>query len=151
MLRISKLTDYGIVLLVRFARDAASSSEPAAPLTAREMAEATELPLPVVSKMLKSLAGAQLLDSQRGARGGYSLARDPRQVTVAEIIEALEGPIALMDCTVGPGHCDQESRCGLSTPWLRINRAIQETLEKVTLAELAADAGPTLHQPTFPH
>jgi len=145
MLRISKLTDYGIVLLVRFARETADT-----PLTAREMSEATDLPLPVVSKMLKSLAGKDLLESQRGAHGGYQLACDPRQVTVAEIIEALEGPIALMDCTVGPGHCDQESSCGLSTPWLRINRAIQDTLEKVTLAELAADAGPTLHQPIFP-
>ncbi len=137
MLRISKLTDYGIVLLVHFAREADGTT-----LTAREMAEATGLPLPAVSKMLKSLASASLLDSQRGSRGGYQLARQPEAVSVAEVIEALEGPIALMECAAGPGHCDQESQCGLSTPWLRINRAIQSTLTRVSLAELAADLPP---------
>ncbi len=142
MLRISKLTDYGIVLLVHFARE-----EDGTTMNAREMAEATELPLPVVSKMLKSLANTDLLASQRGARGGYQLTRDPAKVSVAEIIEALEGPIALMECAAGPGHCDQEVRCGLRTPWQRINRAVQNTLREVTLAELASDIGSS-PQPT---
>ena len=133
MLRISKLTDYGIVLLSRFAEEA-----PGTTLNAREMSEATELPMPVVSKMLKTLAAAHLLDSQRGAKGGYSLAREPAELTVAEIIGVLEGPIALMECTAGPGHCDVESTCNLRAPWMRINGAIQRTLESVTLAELAA-------------
>jgi len=131
LLRISKLTDYGIVLLAHFAEQA-----PGATRNAREMAEATALPFPVVSKMLKTLAGAALLQSQRGSKGGYSLARRPQEVSVAEIIEALEGRIALMDCTAGPGHCEQESSCPVRDPWQRINRAIQETLERVTLAEL---------------
>ncbi len=147
MLRISKLTDYGIVLLVHFARE-----EDGASLNAREMASAAGLPLPVVSKMLKSLAGADLLRSQRGSRGGYQLARKPGDVSVAEIIEALEGPIALMNCVAGPGHCDQESLCGLRTPWQRINRVVQQTLHAVTLAELAADAEPrTRSEPQLLH
>ena len=137
MLRISKLTDYGIVLLVRFAQQ-----EDGTTLTAREMAEATELPLPVVSKMLKSLASADLLASQRGSRGGYQLARQPDAVSVAEIIEALEGPIALMECVGAAGNCEQESHCGLRSPWQRINSAIHTTLTGVTLAELAADLPP---------
>lgn len=132
MLRISKLTDYGIVLMVHLAQE-----RPGTTHNAREMAEATDLPLPAVSKMLKSLAAAELLDSLRGARGGYRLARDPAQVTVAEILEALEGPIALMDCAVGPGHCEVEASCGVREPWQRINRAVHETLRRVTLAELA--------------
>lgn len=132
MLRISKLTDYGIVLLARFAGEA-----PGAILNAREMAEATALPLPVVSKMLKTLSGAELLDSQRGARGGYHLARAPGRVTVAEIIEALDGPIALMDCAAGPGHCDVEASCSIREPWQRINQAVLQALRGVTLAELA--------------
>ncbi|MAG58378.1 MAG: SUF system Fe-S cluster assembly regulator [Planctomycetes bacterium] len=146
MLRISKLTDYGIVLLVHFARE-----DEGCVLNAREMAEATELPLPVVSKMLKSLSGADLLVSQRGARGGYQLARAPGRVSVAEIIEALEGPIVLMECVGGAGECGQESHCDLQTPWHRINQAIQTTLRKVTLADLAQDGGPTgaTHTPTF--
>ena len=106
MLRISKLTDYGIVLLARIA------AEPeGAQLSAREMAEATALPLPVASKMLKQLSAAGLLESLRGAKGGYRLVRSPRTISVAEIVHALEGPIALMDCTAGPGHCEQEARC----------------------------------------
>jgi FeS assembly SUF system regulator len=136
MLRISKLTDYGIVLLARFAAE-----ESGATRTAREMAEATALPLPVASKMLKALAGAGLLQSQRGSKGGYALARRPERVSVASIIEALEGPIALMECSAGPGHCDQESGCPVSAPWQRINRAIQETLERVTLRDLVAPGG----------
>lgn len=138
MLRISKLTDYGIVLLAHFAGD-----EPGATHNAREMAEETALPLPVVSKMLKTLAGAELLESLRGSKGGYRLAREPAGVTVAEIIQALEGPIALMECTVGPGHCDQEASCPVSEPWQRINRAVQGTLARVTLAELARPRLPT--------
>lgn len=132
MLRISKLTDYGIVLLARFAgapRDAQ--------LSAREMAEATELPLPVVSKMLKELASAGLLESLRGAKGGYRLVRTPDAITVAEIVHALEGPIALMACNAGPGHCEQEARCTVQEPWHRINRAVHDALARVTLADLA--------------
>ena len=101
------------------------------------MAEATTLPAPVVSKMLKHLAQSGLLASHRGAKGGYALARRPEAVSVAEIIEALEGPIALMECTAGPGHCEQESSCQLREPWQRINRAVESTLDRVTLADLA--------------
>jgi FeS assembly SUF system regulator len=132
MLRITKLTDYGIVLLVQLAGDESGSSK-----NARTMAEATSLPLPVVSKILKSLAQGGLLNSQRGAKGGYALARRPEEVSVAEIIDALEGPIALMECSVGPGHCEQETNCQVRNPWQRINQAILETLKHVTLRELA--------------
>lgn len=132
MLRISKLTDYGIVLLARFAREA-----PGTTLTAREMSESTALPHPVVSKMLKTLAGAALLHSHRGAKGGYSLAREPEQLTVADILQALEGPLALMECSAGPGHCGQESSCGVREPWQRINQTVRAALAGMTLAELA--------------
>lgn len=132
MLRISKLTDYGIVLLARFA-----AAPRDAQLSAREMAEATRLPPPVVSKLLKQLASAGLLESLRGAKGGYRLAGQPEAITVAEIVHALEGPIALMECTAGPGHCEQESRCTVQEPWHRINRAVRDALARVTLADLA--------------
>ena len=138
MLRISKLTDYGILLLAQLARESDGSHH-----NARELAERTGLPQPVVSKMLKSLSGADLLVSQRGAKGGYALSRAPQEVSVAEIIRALEGPIALMECSAGPGHCEQEARCDLRDPWQRINQAVQSTLEQVTLAELV-DPGPIL-------
>ncbi len=131
MLRITKLTDYGIVLLVQLANGEKGGTQ-----NARRLAEATSLPLPVVSKILKSLAQGGLLTSQRGAKGGYALARRPEDVTVAEIIVALEGPIALMECSAGPGHCEQETGCPVRDPWQRINQAILETLKHVTLREL---------------
>ena len=134
MLRITKLTDYGIVLLVQLANDETGASQ-----NARSMAEATSLPLPVVSKILKSLAQGGLLTSQRGAKGGYTLSRQPEEVNVAEIIDALEGPIALMECSAGPGHCEQETICAVRDPWQRINQAILETLKHVTLRELVGE------------
>ena len=134
MLRITKLTDYGIVLLVQLANGEKQRSQ-----NARSMAEATSLPLPVVSKILKSLAQGGLLTSQRGAKGGYALARRPEEINVAEIIDALEGPIALMECSAGPGHCEQETSCPVRDPWQRINQAILETLKHVTLRELVGE------------
>ena len=136
MLRISKLTDYGIVLLARIA------GEPeGAQASAHELAETTRLPLPAVSKMLKQLAAAGLLESVRGAKGGYRLVRAPGSISVAEIVHALEGPIALMDCTAGPGHCEQEARCTVSEPWHRINRTVHDALSRVSLADLARPRG----------
>jgi FeS assembly SUF system regulator len=131
MFRISRLTDYGIVLLAHLAREVGGG-----PRNARELAAQANLPLPVVSKILKHLTHQGLLVSQRGAKGGYDLAREPRHISVSEIIAALEGPIALTECTLGPGHCDQESVCALRSPWQRINQVIGDALGRLTLAEL---------------
>jgi len=131
MIRMSKLTDYGIVLLAQLAlRDTR------APHTARELAAETHLPLPVVSKLLKALAREGLLASHRGAKGGYSLARDPATLPVSEVIGILEGPIALTECGAHPGLCTQERDCRVRAPWQRINEVIQGALSRVTLAEL---------------
>ena len=136
MLRISKLTDYGIVLLARFAELESAETQ-----SAREMAEASALPFPVVGKVLKILTQEGILASHRGAKGGYALARPATEISVAEIIAALEGPIALTECSAGPGHCEQEAFCGVRAPWQRINREIQNTLRTVTLDQLAHTAG----------
>ena len=115
------------------------ASDPLTPThNARELSLRTRLPLPVVSKILKNLAHEGLLVSQRGAKGGYCLARDAGKISVAQIIAALEGPIALTECTLGPGHCDQEGTCVTRTPWHRINQAINQALAGVSLAELVA-------------
>jgi FeS assembly SUF system regulator len=136
MLRISKLTDYGIVLLASFAE------RPEQTCNARELAEETGLPFPAVGKVLKSLAQAGLLVSHRGAKGGYALARPPGEISVAEIIEALEGPIALMECSAGPGHCHQEATCRVRGPWQTIHGAIRTTLAGVTLRGLVPPGPP---------
>lgn len=133
MIRLSRLSDYGIVLMTFLA-----DQPPESPHSARGIAQGTRLPLPVVSKILKSLAREGLLLSQRGPRGGYALARRPDSITVAEMITALEGPIGLTECTMHPGHCVQEDRCHVRQPWQQINHIVRSALAGVTLAELAA-------------
>ena len=131
MLRLSKLTDYGIVLLAQLAREPDAS-----PHNARELAAQTHLPYPVVGKVLKTLAREGILLSQRGSRGGYALARPPAEISVAKIIAALEGPVALTECGLAPGLCEHEPLCGVRSPWEKINRTIATTLDRVSLADL---------------
>jgi len=133
MIRISRITDYGIVLMAHLAGHTGDT-----PCNAREVAESTQLPLPVVSKILKSLARGGLLVSHRGAKGGYSLARDSEEIRVTEMIGALEGPFGLTECVMHPGACPQESNCDVREPWQRINLAVHEALHRITLADLVA-------------
>ncbi|MCG8587671.1 MAG: SUF system Fe-S cluster assembly regulator [Proteobacteria bacterium] len=137
MLRLSKITDYGIVLLARLA-----THPDERPQNARELALEAQLPVPVVSKVLKSLARRDVLESHRGAKGGYTLARHPADITVAEMITALEGPFALMECNLGPDLCQHEESCGVRAPWQRINRVVFEALTTVSLADLIDPAFP---------
>ena len=129
MLRMSRLTDYGLVLLTHLAAGPADAVH-----AARELADSAHLPLPVVSKILKVLTREGFLVSHRGAKGGYSLARRPEDVTVVAVIDALEGPIALTEC--GAGACERESRCVVRAPWQRINRVVRKSLEDVRLSDL---------------
>ena len=131
MVRMSKLTDYAIVLLALLATEDGGT-----PHNARAVAARAHLPFPVVSKILKALARAGLLVSHRGAKGGYVLARPAREISVAEAIRAMEGPIALTECAAGPGHCQQESTCTIRTPWQRVNELIRDHLEQVPLTQL---------------
>ena len=132
MIRLSKLADYGIVIMTHMA------SGPDRQQTAPEIAARSHLPLPMASKILKGLVHAGLLVSHRGAKGGYGLARPAREISVADVIVALEGPIALTACIEhGPGECDIEALCPARANWQRINRAIREALEGITLTEMA--------------
>jgi FeS assembly SUF system regulator len=130
MLRVTKLADYGIVLLTHFAAHPGTYN-------ARDMAKVVRLPLPVVSKVLKLLARTGLLVSQRGTKGGYALALPPQEITVAAIIRALEGPIAVTECTDAVhGDCGLQTGCPVRTNWHLINLAIHRALEGITLAEM---------------
>lgn len=131
MLRISKLTDYGTLILASLARDEALRH------TTAEITARSRLPAPTVSKLLKQLHRAGLLESTRGLHGGYRLARPARQITAAAILDALEGPLALTECATGHSQCDLEPSCSVGGNWQRINHAIRQSLEEVTLAELA--------------
>ncbi len=131
MFRLSRVTDYGIVLLAELARDWETG-----PHNARELAEDVHLPAPMVSKILKTMARGGLVRSQRGSHGGYELATAPQDLTVADIIHVLEGPVALTQCTESLSLCDHQAECTISLPWLVINRAVQTALGAVTLADL---------------
>ncbi len=131
MLRMTKQADYGIVLMTYLA------SQPTRRIAAPELAAETSLPLPTVSKILKLLCREGLLESHRGVKGGYSLARHPQQITVAAMISALDGPIAVTECIEDtPGVCSQESNCRLRANWQLINQAMRQALEGISLAEL---------------
>jgi FeS assembly SUF system regulator len=132
MIRLSRLTDYGIMLLTLLARD-----RNGAPRSAREIADRSRLPRPTVSKLLKALAQGGLLETHRGVRGGFRLAKAPEKVTVADIIAALEGPIGITECTSHPGSCGVEPLCPVRTNWRRINRAVLDALNGISLAEMA--------------
>jgi FeS assembly SUF system regulator len=133
MLRITRQTDYAVVILTRFAQEGLGRIH-----TARDLAAETDVPLPTVSKILKMLARGGLLISQRGVKGGYRLARSPAEITVAEVIEAVEGPIAMTECAeASPGECDKEPWCPVRSNWQLINDAVHGALEGITLARMA--------------
>ena len=131
MIRITKQTDYGIVLLTHLAAQADRH------LNAPELAAETQLPLPMVSKILKLLARDGLLTSHRGVKGGYSLSRPPGEISMAEIIASLEGPIAITECISVDSDCTHEALCPVRSNWQRINQAVRSALEGITLAEMA--------------
>jgi FeS assembly SUF system regulator len=130
MIRISKLTDYSIVLLSHLA------SQPDVLVSTRDLSEATRLPLPTVEKLLKKLTASDLLVSERGVHGGYRLARRPGDVSIADVITALEGPIALTQCSSHADACGLESICPTKAPWRKINEAVLGALRGLSLAEM---------------
>ena len=135
MIRINRETDYAIGILTRMAQD------PERRYAAPALAEARGLPLPVVGKILKALVHGGILVSYRGAKGGYGLARTPESVSVAEIIAALEGPIALTECVEeGVDACQYGDQCTVSTNWGHINRVVRQALEGISLADMGGSA-----------
>jgi len=138
MLRIGKLTDYATVVMAELAEHAGEC------WSASQVAEATRLELPTVAKVLKTLARSGLIDSVRGVNGGYRLNEPADTVSVAAIIRAMEGPIALTECGLEPGLCSREHDCNLKGNWQRIGETVEKALESLTLADLAAPREPGL-------
>ena len=130
MLRVSRLTDYATVVMTCIA------AHPADVLSTVQIADETRLELPTVSKLLKALSHAALVESFRGVNGGYRLARPATDISLAEIVEALEGPIGMTECSVAEGQCDRESLCGVRGSWQQINSVLDHTLRAVSLADM---------------
>ena len=136
MIRLSKQSDYGIVLLSTMAAGDRGR------YSVGDLAKATLLPLPMVAKTMKLLARSGLLTSQRGAKGGYELSRPPAEISVAQIIAALEGPIAITECVEETTEeCSYEASCRVRSNWQRINTAVREALEGISLAEMVHSVG----------
>ena len=135
MIRLTKLTDYGIALMTRLAHVPASQC-----VTAVELAGETGLPLPTVSKLMKLLSQGGMLASKRGAAGGYYLTRSADEITLADLVEALEGPLGVTECVSGRDcSCALASRCGLQANWAFINRRLVATMSGITLQQMAGN------------
>ncbi|BDU17643.1 SUF system Fe-S cluster assembly regulator [Lysobacter auxotrophicus] len=130
MLRVTKLTDYATVVMTALAHGADSV------LSASELAERAGLEATTVAKVLKPLAQAGLVEGFRGANGGYRLARPADEIGLIEIVEAMEGPLAMTECSGHTGQCDLESSCTVRANWRRINDVVVEALRAVTLAQM---------------
>ncbi len=130
MIRINKLTDYAMLLLTRLA------VEPARLHSAQQLASASALELPTVSKLLKLLNQAGLLDSMRGAHGGYRLARPAAEISVLDVISAIEGPFAMVECSIAPGRCDHEVHCGYKGNWHVIENEIRGLLARLSVSDM---------------
>ncbi len=143
MLRISRLTDYATVILASLGGGSLAS--------AAEIAERTHIGLPTVSKLLKELQHAGLVNSVRGARGGYQLARPATAISAADIIDAVEGPVSLTECSSGSGQCGIETTCTVGHGWQGVSESIRRALIAISLTDLVSHDGefptPDLRRP----
>lgn len=141
MIRLTNLADYAVVLMCHIA------DRPEALHSAFALSRDTGIPVPTVSKILGALARVELLNSQRGINGGFSLSKNPNEITVADIIEAVDGPIALTNCVEGSVHdCDLEDFCSVRRNWVRINDAVRGALQSVPLSEIYLEAPAARHE-----
>ncbi|MGY1424212.1 SUF system Fe-S cluster assembly regulator [Lysobacter sp. A289] len=141
MLRVTRLTDYATVVLTVLAAD------PLVVLSAPELADRAGLETPTVSKLLKPLAQAGLVEGFRGANGGYRLARPAGAITLIEIVEAMEGPLAMTECSIHEGNCEIEDSCNVRANWRYINDVVADALRAVSLAQMLTPLTP----PAPPH
>ncbi|MDE3198820.1 MAG: SUF system Fe-S cluster assembly regulator [Acidobacteriota bacterium] len=131
MLKLTKKADYGLIALRHLA------SMPGGAASAKDIAEAYHLPVPILAKVLQKLTRAKILQSLPGANGGYKLARDPRHISALEVVRAIDGPVILTHCFTEHGVCDQTENCTVREPLRRVHEAILELLNKFTITDLA--------------
>ena len=132
MLRLSKKTDYALMAVRHLAE------RPSPSTSAREIAEQYDIPLELMAKVLQRLVRVGLLVSTQGTRGGYALGRAPAAISVADVIQAIDGPFGITACSPTEHNCDQYTKCSIRDPLWKIRERIASTLQTVTIAELAA-------------
>jgi FeS assembly SUF system regulator len=136
MLRVTKLTDYATVVLTALA------ARPGAVASTTDLAEQAGLEVPTVAKLLKPLAQAGLVEGFRGTNGGYRLARPASEISLVQIVEAMEGPLGMTECSLHAGACGIEQSCGVRANWRRINDVVADALRGVTLAQMLVPPPP---------
>ena len=135
MLRLSKKADYALIGMKHLALNPGG----AASVSAREIAEQYDIPIELMAKVLQRLVQRGLLASHQGTRGGYQLARTPGQISVADVIQAIDGPVTVTACSTEEGQCEQFSKCNVRDPLYRVREKILAALGDCTIAELASD------------
>jgi Rrf2 family protein len=134
MLKLTKKADYGLISLKHLAMNQASGSA-----SAKELADAYRIPVPMLAKVLQKLVREGFLVSEQGTNGGYKLARDPATITALEVIRAIDGPIILTTCASGHGSCDLTVQCTVREPLRRVHEGILKLLDNITITDLASD------------
>ena len=134
MLRLSKKADYALMAMKHLAQNSSATST-----SAREIAEQYDIPIELMAKVLQRLVRIGLLASTQGTRGGYTLGRPPATISVADVIEAIDGPFTVTACSTENNDCEQYSKCSIRDPLWQIRERIAATLETVTIAEIAAE------------
>lgn len=135
MLRLSKKADYALIAMKHLAQKGPG----AASTSAREIAEQYDIPIELMAKVLQRLVRTGLLVSSQGTRGGYTLGRPSSTISVADVIQAIDGPLTVTACATEHGECEQYSKCSIRDPLWQIRERIIAALGTVTIAEMAAE------------
>lgn len=130
MLKISRLADYGMVLMHALTKNGSVK------LSAKQLSDVSKLPLPTVSKLLKQLCETNLVQSERGALGGYRLNRAPDRISVKDVISAIDGDVALTECAMAESRCAIQDHCGLRTNWQYINSRVSALLDTISILDM---------------
>jgi len=131
MLKLTKKADYGLMAMKHLAEHA-----PQGACSAKDVADAYGIPQEALAKILQRLVKADLLHSQHGMNGGYTLARDPEKISAFEVIRAIDGPLFITSCITVRGECDQTDRCRIREPLRRVNESIEQVLRRISISEM---------------
>jgi Rrf2 family protein len=135
MLKLTKKADYGLMAMKHLAEHADQGA-----CSAKDVAESYGIPPEALAKILQRLAKAGLLHSQHGINGGYTLAKDPREISAYEVIRAIDGPLFITSCITVRGECDQTERCTIREPLRKVNQSIEDVLKQIKIAHMAETA-----------
>src|SRR5215204_4890969 len=144
MLRLSKKADYALIAMKHLAR---TQGSPCASTSARDIAERYDIPIELMAKVLQRLVRTGLLASTQGTRGGYTLSRSSALISVADVVEAIDGPFTVTACSTDKHDCEQYGKCSVRGPLWQIRERIVQTLGMVSLADMASEQEPTFAAP----